>query len=409
MMLRANYTYVLRLLGIYEIEGRTECKYGLVMEYMPYGSVYTLFHRIDNVPWGLRFQILHQVALGMNYLHHVLQPLIIHRDLKPHNVLLNKFLDVQLTDFGLAKNEASVSSNQSIVGTLSYMPPEAIESMPYKPTKEFDIYSFAIFTWSVLSGQEPYQHVDRKVITMLLLLNQKSRPDMELVNLWTSQKMVPEAIELMQECWDGDPGKRPSFSAIIERTNEMNAAYVDVIDSEIINVLNQLKQRNSSHSQTSSRSDCVRTDPKPSVPDSDTFSINIFREILNRAERGEPSADVSDEDEEDKDSHTESDSPKTSSPDIVDAADFLQSNLSHIVQAKPDLNEVLDILFTRRTISQEELDTIKVGSAHEQIRKTLHLMIRNGPESCMEFIQVMDQLHVELMTFLKDIKHQVKR
>ncbi|KAM3918967.1 receptor-interacting serine/threonine-protein kinase 2-like [Leptodactylus fuscus] len=389
MMSRANYTYVLRLLGLYEREGLTLCKYGLVMEYMPHGSVSSLFDRLkEHVPWALRFQILHQVALGMNYLHHVLEPPIIHRDLKPQNVLLNKSLDVQLTDFGLAKNETSVSSSQSMVGSLPYMPPEALVSFTYKPTKEFDVYSFAIFIWSVLSGQEPYKDVFKKLIN--ILIPQKHRPDMKLVSQYTCHKKVPEAIQLMQECWVAEPGKRPSFSAIIKRTNEMNVAYADEIHKEIITVLDQLKKPNTPYSQMSDNPDGdVGSNPEPPIPDSSTFHISIFREIVQEVER------------EESHSHKPNVTPNTLSQDIVDAKDFLRSNFSHIVQATPDLSEVLDVLFSESTITQEERDHVSVGSPRDQIRKTLSMIILKGQGSCMEFLQLMNQFHVELMGSLK--------
>ncbi|XP_040268134.1 receptor-interacting serine/threonine-protein kinase 4-like [Bufo bufo] len=390
MMSRANYTYVLRLLGLYEAEGRKHSKYGLVMEYMPYGSVWTLFEHIKHVPWAVRFQILHQVALGMNYLHHVLEPPIIHRDLKPHNVLLNKSLDVQLTDFGLAKHEASISMSQSIVGTVAYIPPEAFVSVTYKPTKEFDVYSFAILTWVVLSGQEPYENVNIELIKVLIPQNQKHRPDLNLVSKWTSQKMVPEAIQLMQECWDADPGKRPSFYAINGRTNEMNAAYAGEIHNEVVRVLDELKKHKSSHSQTLDNPDCrPRSNPEPCIPDSATISVSIFRDILHEDENG--AANIPDRPA----------STETSSPDIADAAGFLQSNFAQIVQAKPDLSEILDVLFSKRTLTQEELNFITVGSVQEQIRKTLLMNINKGQESCREFLQLMNHYHEGLMRSLK--------
>ncbi|XP_073466303.1 receptor-interacting serine/threonine-protein kinase 2-like isoform X2 [Aquarana catesbeiana] len=157
MMLKANDTYVLRVLATYEKKVENSVEYGLVMEYMHHGSLHLLFNIFNNnedfVPWALRFQILHQVALAMTFLHSLTPP-IIHCDLKPQNVLLDPFLNVRLTDFGLATLETSVLSSKA--GTLSYMPPEALEPGDYKPTKEFDVYSFGILTWSVLSGREPY-------------------------------------------------------------------------------------------------------------------------------------------------------------------------------------------------------------------------------------------------------------
>ncbi|XP_073495633.1 receptor-interacting serine/threonine-protein kinase 4-like [Phyllobates terribilis] len=389
MMAQANYPYVLRLLGLYETQGRTVCKYGLVMEYMPYGSICTLFDRIKEVPWALKFQILHQVALSMNYLHHVLQPPIIHRDLKPHNVLLNKALDVQLTDFGLAKNETSITLSQSMVGSLPYMPPEALQSYTCKPTKEFDVYSFAIVSWSVLSGQDPYKDANSKLIKVLVPRNH--RPDMNLLRQTTSQKEVPEAVQLMQECWDADPCKRPSFSTIIERTRDMNMAYTDEIQDEIDNVLVQLRKptSNASHSQNTDRPDCG-TEMNAWIPDSSSINISIFREILIQAEN------------QDTQIRPRSVAPEPPAQDIVDAQDYLLSRFSQIVQAKPDLSEVLDVLFSKRMITQEELDSITVGSVHGQIRNTLRMIMNKGQESCMEFLQLMNRLHAELMRSLEE-------
>ncbi|XP_069582945.1 receptor-interacting serine/threonine-protein kinase 4-like isoform X1 [Ranitomeya imitator] len=388
MMAQTNYTYVLRLLGLYETQGRTVCKYGLVMEYMPYGSICTLFDRIKEVPWALKFQILHQVALSMNYLHHVLEPPIIHRDLKPHNVLLNKSLDVQLTDFGLAKNETSIALSQSMVGSLPYMPPEALQSYTCKPTKEFDVYSFAVLFWSVLSGQEPYKNANRELIKVLV--PQNHRPDMNLLSRLTSQKNVPEAIQLMQECWDADPGKRPSFSKIIEQTRDMNTAYTAEIQDEIDNVLVRLRKPTSNTSQQNMDSPDGGAEMNPWIPDTNSINISIFREIFMQAENVEAQVPAS------------SVTPESTTQDIVDAEDFLLSRFSRIVQAKPDLSEVLDVLFSKRMITQEELDFITVGSVQGQIRNTLRMIMNKGPESCMEFLQLMNRLHAQLMRTLQE-------
>ncbi|XP_068107753.1 receptor-interacting serine/threonine-protein kinase 2-like isoform X2 [Hyperolius riggenbachi] len=156
VMQKASSPHVLRLLGVYEKPEGKLLELGLVMEFMPNGSLRSLFDNIPDVPWALKFQILHQVVLGMNYLHSM-DPPIIHRDLKPCNVLLNKYLDVQITDFGLSKIAgATTSATPSFAGTLSYMPPEALNDINYEITRTFDVYSFAILTWTVFSSVEPY-------------------------------------------------------------------------------------------------------------------------------------------------------------------------------------------------------------------------------------------------------------
>ncbi|KAG2462640.1 RIPK4 kinase, partial [Polypterus senegalus] len=140
MMLKGSCQYVLSLIGIYKNPERSE--HGLVMHFMENGSLENLLTRQSQLPWPLKFQIIHQVALGMNFLHTQLPKPILHLDLKPSNVLLNESFTVQLTDFGLSEVAHSCSSFQSEHegGTLSYMPPEALVSKKYRPMKAFDVY-----------------------------------------------------------------------------------------------------------------------------------------------------------------------------------------------------------------------------------------------------------------------------
>ncbi|XP_053331470.1 receptor-interacting serine/threonine-protein kinase 3-like isoform X2 [Spea bombifrons] len=288
LMHKANYTYVLRLLGVYEKRDGDQIEYGLVMEYMHNGSLRRLFDNVPDVPWALRFQILHQVVLGMNYLHHVLKPPIIHRDLKPRNVLLNKSLDVQITDFGLAKTagSATTSLNQSMTGTVAYMPPESFKTVNYKPTKEFDVYSFAILTWSVLSGQEPYSVAGSDMIK--LLIPNGSRPDMDLVNKWTSVKMVAEAIDLMIKCWDEFPENRPSFSDCKPLTLTMTRAYARDIDKAVHEVLVFLKRHSTARrgSKPEDLPDGATVSPMTNLQYmSSHFNIQVFKECLDQQER----------------------------------------------------------------------------------------------------------------------------
>ncbi|KAM3919260.1 receptor-interacting serine/threonine-protein kinase 3-like isoform 2-T2 [Leptodactylus fuscus] len=240
VMQKASNPHVLRLLGVYEKPEGNLTEYGLIMEYMPYGSLRSLFDNITDVPWALRFQILHQVALGMNYLH-TLNPPIIHRDLKPCNVLLSKHLDVQITDFGLSKIVgATTSVTPSFAGTLSYMAPEALNDINYYPTKSYDVYSYGILTWTVFSSEEPYLGVPAAVIQRCV--SEGQRPRASDLDQYGHVSKVPEAKELMIRCWNQDPGNRPSFHDCSKVTAEMFKAYQDEVNEAVRRVQDLLDE-----------------------------------------------------------------------------------------------------------------------------------------------------------------------
>uniref|UniRef100_A0A7D9NMJ6 Receptor-interacting serine/threonine kinase 3-like, gene 2 n=1 Tax=Xenopus tropicalis TaxID=8364 RepID=A0A7D9NMJ6_XENTR len=230
MMEKASNPFVIHLLGMYERREEEISEHGLVMEYVPNGSLRSLFDTMD-VPWALRFQMLHQVALGMNYLH-MLDPPIIHRDLKPSNVLLNKHFDVKITDFGLSKIVgATTSATPSFAGTPSYMAPEALTDLNYKPTMAFDVYSFGILIWTVLSGEEPFPNPDPALIHLHIPNGQ--RPSLEVLDHLSHIKMVPEAKELMIKCWSGNADARPCFLECSHATKLMFEEYSSEIKDAI--------------------------------------------------------------------------------------------------------------------------------------------------------------------------------
>lgn len=100
------------------------------MEYMPNGSLGSLFNKIrkkqtnQNFSSTKKYIIIIGIALGMKYLHY---KGIIHRDLKPDNVLLDINFHPKICDFGCSK-----TSNDEIFdivlntseGTPIYMAPE---------------------------------------------------------------------------------------------------------------------------------------------------------------------------------------------------------------------------------------------------------------------------------------------
>lgn len=65
-----------------------ENNYGVLLEYMKYGSLKDFMTRYD-VPWLWKVRMIQDITLGMNYLHTQSSPMI-HGDLKVKNILVNE-------------------------------------------------------------------------------------------------------------------------------------------------------------------------------------------------------------------------------------------------------------------------------------------------------------------------------
>jgi serine/threonine-protein kinase len=92
---------------------------------------------------------------------------IVHRDLKPDNIHVLDGGGVKLLDFGFAKKRGNTAdAAQSVVGTASFMPPEAALGLVKKVDARSDIWSLGATLFFVLSGQSV--HVGEHLDAMLL-------------------------------------------------------------------------------------------------------------------------------------------------------------------------------------------------------------------------------------------------
>jgi len=80
---------------------------------------------------------------------------VIHRDIKPGNLFLCESGQVKVTDFGVAKAAGAVtlSTADSLPGTVAYLPPERWRGEP--PTFSNDIWAVGCVLYRLLSGRLP--------------------------------------------------------------------------------------------------------------------------------------------------------------------------------------------------------------------------------------------------------------
>ncbi|PNI84849.1 RIPK2 isoform 1 [Pan troglodytes] len=212
---KARFSYILPILGICN-----EPEFlGIVTEYMPNGSLNELLHRKTEYPdvaWPLRFRILHEIALGVNYLHNMTPPLL-HHDLKTQNILLDNEFHVKIADFGLSKwrmmslSQSRSSKSAPEGGTIIYMPPENYEpGQKSRASIKHDIYSYAVITWEVLSRKQPFEDVTNP-LQIMYSVSQGHRPVINEESLPYDIPHRARMISLIESGWAQNPDERPSF------------------------------------------------------------------------------------------------------------------------------------------------------------------------------------------------------
>ena len=111
-----------------------------------------------------RLKLFLQVCAGVHYAH---QHLIVHRDIKPGNILVTAEGIPKLLDFGIAKivesgQDASMADTTLTsfrILTPRYASPEQIKGEPM--TIATDVYSLGVVMYELLTGQSPYEFVNR--------------------------------------------------------------------------------------------------------------------------------------------------------------------------------------------------------------------------------------------------------
>lgn len=74
---------------------------------------------------------------------------LLHRDVKPPNILIDRYGNPGLADFGLAAQESGSGTGM----TLAFAPPEVLQGRP--PTESGDVYQLAATLYALLSGHPP--------------------------------------------------------------------------------------------------------------------------------------------------------------------------------------------------------------------------------------------------------------
>ncbi|KAG6385282.1 hypothetical protein SASPL_154114 [Salvia splendens] len=187
----------------------------IVTEYLPKGDLHEYLKRKGPLKPATALRFAMDIARGMNYLHEIKSEAIVHRDLEPSNILLDDSGHLKVADFGVSKllkvanrikEDAPLACHDS---SYRYVAPEVFRNEEYDT--KVDVFSFALILQEMIEGYAPfYSKEDHEVPKYYC---EKERPPFK-----ASSKFYGHGLKhLIEECWSGNPGNRPTFKQIIPR------------------------------------------------------------------------------------------------------------------------------------------------------------------------------------------------
>jgi serine/threonine-protein kinase len=136
--------------------------YFIVMEFVDGANLKSVIESLKkqgkSFPIEAAVFIMHEICKGLSYAHEMTDPQgealhIVHRDISPPNILLTKYGEIKIVDFGLAKANSQLEKSEPgiIKGKFSYLSPEA--AMGQEVDARTDVFAVGIMLWEILAQQ----------------------------------------------------------------------------------------------------------------------------------------------------------------------------------------------------------------------------------------------------------------
>lgn len=133
-------------------QGQDDGEVFLAMELVAGKTLREVIHEEAPLTARESLAILEPILLALRAAH---AAGMIHRDVKPENVIVRRDGEVKVADFGLARainNQTATSQTGVLLGTVSYLSPEQVESGVADPRS--DVYAAGLLLFEMLTGRK---------------------------------------------------------------------------------------------------------------------------------------------------------------------------------------------------------------------------------------------------------------
>ncbi|EXX71792.1 uncharacterized protein OCT59_022317 [Rhizophagus irregularis] len=194
--------------GITKAPGGNE--YAMVIRHAEHGDLRNYIRKFfPKLTWTYRAKILIELSKALNSIH---QMNLVHKDFHCKNILVDENDRIFISDFGLCQSiDSEIETSDSIQGVLPYIAPEVLRRKPY--TKQSEVYSLSMIMWELISDEPPFSNRQHDAGFALAVLDGLRPEDI---------KGTPDFYSnLMKQCWNFEPLKRPDASHLPKLFEEM--------------------------------------------------------------------------------------------------------------------------------------------------------------------------------------------
>ncbi len=191
-----------------------------VMELLDGLDLDTLVRQYGLLPAERVIHLLRQVCAALQDAH---ANGLVHRDIKPANIVVSRagttYDFVKVLDFGLVKLDSpgraggadavKLSTEDSWSGTPGYMAPEVVMGAT-ETDHRVDIYALGCVAYWLLTGKLVFEGDNAMQVMMKHATAEPERPSARI------GRAMPAALEeLVMECLEKDPGRRPASAEVV--------------------------------------------------------------------------------------------------------------------------------------------------------------------------------------------------
>ncbi|CAM0882076.1 unnamed protein product [Alopecurus aequalis] len=215
---RINHKNFINLIGYCEEE--EPFMRMMVLEYAPNGTLYEHLHveGFDHIDWNGRMRVIMGVGYCIQHMHE-LNPSIAHPDLQSSAILLSEDGAAKIADTSVWQE---VISKEKIPKSDDII--EHSEPIPADPAG--NVCSFGLLMLEIISGKPPYCEHEGSLVNMAMECIKDGRSISCLLDptLKTHKENDLEMIcDLIQDCIQSDPKKRPSMREVTTKLREVIA------------------------------------------------------------------------------------------------------------------------------------------------------------------------------------------